>query len=153
MNLSVGYSVNTVKFHIYLEYYRKVHIKSRFTFIKVGESAQYMKNSQIFNFCTIARIDYILLVMKLYETQFLIEKTGFTQFGAVWMTTGGTFLTNSVILVFDFLEICMEFTPSCHPNSSKLSKTSFFCQKLGIVQFHNEQDRINPSYRTKFKYL
>ena len=61
-------SVNAVKFHIYLEYYPKVHIKSRFTFIKVGESAQYMKNSLIFNFCTIARIDSILLVMKLYET-------------------------------------------------------------------------------------
>ena len=68
MNLRGGNSVNTVKFHIYLEYYPKVHIKSRFTFIKVGESAQYMKNSLIFNFCTIARIDSILLVMKLYET-------------------------------------------------------------------------------------
>ena len=65
MNLRVGNSVNTVKFHIYLEFYR---FTGRFTFIKVGESAQYMKNSQIFNFCTIARIDSILLVMKLYET-------------------------------------------------------------------------------------
>ena len=66
MNLRVGNSVSAVKFHN-LEYYPKVHIKSRFTFIKVGESAQYMKNSQIFNFCTIARINSILLVMKLFE--------------------------------------------------------------------------------------
>ena len=49
-------------------------------------------------FCTTARPNAILFIMKLYESYFLTEKISFTTFEAVSMKTWGTLHTNSLIL-------------------------------------------------------